>query len=147
MSLVTVVPDFVGQAAGQLENIGSALTEATAAASAPTTEVLAPGADEVSAAITALLGSHAQQFQALSAQAATFHNQFVDLLNAGAGAYVGTEHANAATVTGGAAASSSPITDIVNGFEAWLNKPLFQAEQLAFALYRLLNGNYQFPLP
>jgi PE family protein len=40
MSLVTVAPESVAQAAGQLESIRSALTEATAAASAPTTGVL-----------------------------------------------------------------------------------------------------------
>jgi hypothetical protein len=146
MSLVTVAPEFVGQAAGQLESIGSALTEAAAAAAAPTTGVLAPAADEVSAAITALFGSHAQQFQALSAQAEMFHNQFVGLLNAGAGAYVSTELANAAAVTGGAAATS-PINEIINGAEAWLNRPLWQAQRLSYALYRSINGSYQFPLP
>jgi len=95
MSFATVVPEFVGQAAADLEGIGSALSSANAAAAAPTTGVIAPGADEVSLAITALLGTHARQYQALSAQAATFHSQFVSMLNAGAGSYVGTEVANA----------------------------------------------------
>ena len=54
MSNVMVAPEFVRQAAGQLQNIGSSLTEANAAASTPTTAVLAPASDEVSAAITAL---------------------------------------------------------------------------------------------
>jgi hypothetical protein len=58
--------------------------------------VLAPAADEVSAAITALMNSSAQEYQALSAQAATFHSQFVSLMNAGAGAYSLTEAANSA---------------------------------------------------
>jgi hypothetical protein len=146
MSLVTVAQEAVGQAAGQLQNIGSALTEATAAASAPTTGVLAPAADEISAAITALFGSHALEFQALSAQAATFHNQFVGLLNAGAGAYVSTELANAAAVNGGAAATTG-TNPIIAGVEAWLNRPLFQAEQLAFALYKSINGSGPLPFP
>ncbi len=94
MSNVMVAPEFVRQAAGQLQNIGSSLTEANAAASTPTTAVLAPASDEVSAAITALMGTHAQQFQAVSAQAAKFHSQFVGLLNTGAAAYSGTEAAN-----------------------------------------------------
>src|ERR1700758_2513143 len=94
MSSVTVVPEFVGQAAGQLETIGSTITSANAAAAAPTTGVLAPAVDEVSAAITAVLGSHAQEFQAVSAQAARFHDQFVSLLNDGAASYVSTELAN-----------------------------------------------------
>jgi hypothetical protein len=95
MSFVTVAPEFVGQAAADLESIGSALSSANAAAAAPTTGVIAPGADEVSLAITALFGTHARQYQALSAQAATFHSQFVSMLNAGAGSYLATEVANA----------------------------------------------------
>jgi len=35
MSFVTVVPEHIGHAAGQLENIGSALTAANAAAGGP----------------------------------------------------------------------------------------------------------------
>ena len=95
MSFVTVAPEFVGQAAADLEGIGSELSSAHAAAAAATTGVIAPGADEVSVAITALFGTHARQYQALSAQAATFHSQFVNTLNAGAGSYVSTEVANA----------------------------------------------------
>nr|WP_223163860.1 PE family protein [Mycobacterium simiae] len=45
--------------------------------------MLAAGADEVSAAIAALFGTHGQAYQAyraLSAQAVAFHQQFVQLL-------------------------------------------------------------------
>jgi hypothetical protein len=52
-------------------------------------------ADEVSAAVTAVFATHAQQYQALSTQAAAFHEQFVSTLNGGLGAYVRTEFANA----------------------------------------------------
>ncbi|WP_066913495.1 PE family protein [Mycobacterium interjectum] len=92
---MAVVPEFVGQAAGQLENIGAALNAAHAAAAGPTTGVVAAAGDEVSAAIAALFSSHAQQYQALNAQAAAFHCQFTNLLNAGAASYLGTEIANA----------------------------------------------------
>jgi hypothetical protein len=95
MSFVTVAPEFVGQAAADLEGIGSELSTANAAAAAATTGLIAPGADEVSLAITAIFGTHARQYQALSAQAATFHSQFVSMLNVGAGSYVSTEVANA----------------------------------------------------
>jgi PE family len=40
--------------------------------------VLSAGADEVSTAIAALFGAHAQEFQALSAQASAFHSQFTE---------------------------------------------------------------------
>jgi PE family len=106
MSFVTVAPEFVGQAAGQLENIGSELSAAHAAAAAPTTGVAAAAGDEVSAAIASLFSSHAQQFQALNAQAAAFHSQFTNLLNAGAGSYISSEIANTqAAATGGIAQS------------------------------------------
>jgi len=94
MSFLTVAPEFVGQAAADLEGIGSELSTANAEAAAATTGVLAPGADEVSLAITAMFGTHAREYQALSAQAATFHSQFVSTLNAGADSYVSTEVAN-----------------------------------------------------
>ncbi|MCV7198798.1 PE family protein [Mycobacterium angelicum] len=110
MSFVTVVPDFVGQAAGQLENVGSALNAASAAAAAPTTGLLAAAGDEVSAAIASLFSSHAQEFQAVNAQAAAFQSQFTNLLNAGAGSYLSTEVTNA-----GAAAASGDIFPSFSG--------------------------------
>ena len=73
MSFVIAAPELVTAAATDLANIGSTLTTANAAAAATTTEVVAAGADEVSAGIAALLGAHAQGYQALSAQAAAFH--------------------------------------------------------------------------
>ena len=57
--------------------IGSSLNAANAAATARTTAVISAAEDEVSAAIAAQFSCHAQQFQALSGQAATFHPQFV----------------------------------------------------------------------
>ena len=102
MSFVTVAPELIAHAAGQLESIGSALRSAHAAAAAPTTGVVAAAGDEVSAAIASLFSSHAQGFQAVSAQAVAFHSQFTNLLNAGAGSYLSTEITNAAA-TGGAA--------------------------------------------
>ncbi len=58
-------------------------------------------ADEVSAVLAQLFGSHGQQFQALAARAAAFHEQFVSLMNSGADAYLGTEVANAAQTLAG----------------------------------------------
>ncbi len=59
----------------------------TSPRSGPTSGVLAPGADEVSASIAALFDAHSQVYQALSAQAAAFHSQFVQLMNGGAAQY------------------------------------------------------------
>ena len=64
MSLLSVVPDVVATASANLENLGSALSSANAAAASQTTAIAAPAADEVSAAVTALFGAHAQEFHA-----------------------------------------------------------------------------------
>jgi hypothetical protein len=95
MSLLSVAPDIVSEASGNLQNLGSELREASAAAASQTTSVTAPAADEVSAAITALLGSHAQEFQAINAQATAFHEEFVTGLSGAAAQYASTELANA----------------------------------------------------
>lgn len=102
MSFVIAVPEFLSAAATDLANLGSTISAANAAASIPTTGVLAAGADDVSAAIAALFGAHAQAYQTISAQAATFHAQFVQTLSAGAGAYANAEAANGQASTASA---------------------------------------------
>ena len=84
MSYLVAAPEFLVSAASDLEGIRSMLGAAHAAAAAPTAAVLAAGADEVSSAIASLFSGHGQAYQALSAQAATFHQQFVQALSAGA---------------------------------------------------------------
>ncbi|MGZ4582870.1 MAG: PE family protein [Mycobacterium sp.] len=98
MSFVIAAPDLVQSAAGDLAAIRSSLMEASATASGPTTGIAAAAQDEVSTAIASLFGNFGQEFQALSAQAQAFHTQFVELMNAGAGAYVSAEAANAGQV-------------------------------------------------
>jgi hypothetical protein len=95
MSFVFATPENVAGAASDLANIGSTISSANAAALAPTSGVLAAGADEVSATIAALFGAHAQAYQALSAQAALFHEQFVQLMSGGSAQYALAEAANA----------------------------------------------------
>jgi hypothetical protein len=107
MSHLVAAPEFLASAATDLSNIGSRLSEASAAAVAPTTGVLAPAEDEVSAAIAAMFSAHGQGFQALSAQAAAFHDRFVQTLTAGARSYVGAEAANVAAFTANPPASAA----------------------------------------
>ncbi|POX82210.1 PE family protein [Mycobacterium kansasii] len=95
MSFVVAVPEFLAVAASDLADIASAVVAANTAAAAPTAGVLAAGADEVSAAIAAVFAEHATGYQTLSAQAAEFHRQFVQLLDASAGHYALAEAANA----------------------------------------------------
>ena len=95
MSYVLVAPDMVAEAAGNLAGIGSAINGANAAAAASTTQLLPAASDEASGATSALFGGYAQEYQALSAQMALFHDQFVQALTSGAGMYAATEAANA----------------------------------------------------
>ncbi|MGV7852545.1 PE family protein, partial [Mycobacterium kansasii] len=77
MSFVTASSELMVSAATDLASISSSIAQANTAAAVPTAGVLAAGADEVSAAVAAWFGAHAQACQALSTQAATFHQQFV----------------------------------------------------------------------
>jgi triacylglycerol lipase len=94
MSYVIAAPEMMTSAATDLATIGSDLSAAHTAAATQTTGLLAAAEDEVSAAIAALFSAHGQGFQALGAQAAAFHDQFVQALNAGAGSYASAETAN-----------------------------------------------------
>ena len=113
MSFVMAVPELVRGAAQDLAGLGSSLAEATASVSGPTTGIAAAAHDEVSVAIASLFGGVGQEFQALGAQAQAFHAQFVDLMNASAGAYGSAEVANAQVVLGGGA-----LGEVGQGFDA-----------------------------
>jgi PE-PPE domain/PE family len=91
-------------AATDLTNIGSTLSEANAAAATQTMRVLAAAEDSVSAAIAAMLSAHGQGYQALGAQAAAFHSQFVATLASSLSSY---QTAEASSVN----ALRSAITD------------------------------------
>ncbi len=95
MSFVLTSPESLQVAAQGLAGVGDNLAEATMSAAARTTGVVAAAEDKVSTAIAAVFGAYGQEYQALSAQAQAFHEQFVNLLRSGAGAYLGSEVANA----------------------------------------------------
>ncbi len=90
------IPDVMASAATDLAGIGSSHQRGKCGGRGdPTTRGAGRGADEVSAAIAAVFSAHGQGFQALSAQAAAFHDQFVQALNGARGAYAAAEAANA----------------------------------------------------
>lgn len=107
MSYVITDPDMMGAAADELQGIGSTLTATNTAAAAPTTGVLPPATDSVSARAAALLDAHAQQYQALSARAEAFHNQFVQTLIDAKNTYAEAEASNAAAMQ---LSSATPTT-------------------------------------
>jgi PE family len=100
MSFVSAVPDDVSSAANDLAGIASTITRANSAA-VQTTQVPAPAADQVSGLVAEFLNAHAQGYQAISAQAEDFHQQFVQALTAGGNAYATAEAANVETITNG----------------------------------------------
>ncbi len=95
MSFVVVTPDTVTAAAQDLAGIHSTLSQASAVAAGPTAGLVAAAEDQVSASVAQFFGSFGQEYQAISAQTQAFHEQFVNLLNTGAGAYLNAEAANA----------------------------------------------------
>ena len=80
MSFVTTQPEALSSAATALGGIGSSFSAQNAAAAAPTTGVVPAAADEVSALTAAQFAAHAQLYQAVAAQAAAIHEQFVNTL-------------------------------------------------------------------
>ncbi len=102
MSFVNATPEYVASAASDLAKIGSSISYANSTASTVTSAVEAAGADAVSTSISQLFGAHAAAYQAISSQAALFHQQFVQLMSGGATEYADTEAVNAAPLQAGA---------------------------------------------
>jgi hypothetical protein len=98
MSCVMAAPDMMAAAATDVAAVGSTLSAAHVAAAAPTVAVIPAAADEVSASIAHLLSRHAQDYQAVAGQAAAFHEQYVQHLNASARSYATAEGANVASL-------------------------------------------------
>ncbi|WP_415823651.1 PE family protein, partial [Mycobacterium basiliense] len=95
MSFVVVTPELVAATATELAGIGSTISAANVAVAGRTTSMLAAGADEISTAIAAVFGAHAEAYQAFSTNTAAFHDQMVRMLTAGARGYSAAEAANA----------------------------------------------------
>jgi hypothetical protein len=95
MSFLTTQPEMLVAAAGELDGIGSAMSATNAAAAAPTTGVIPAAADEVSALTAAQFVAQAGMYQAVSAQAAAIHQEFVATMAASSWSYAATEAANA----------------------------------------------------
>src|SRR6516164_10103571 len=123
MSFVFAAPETVASAASNLSNLGAALRAAHLTAAPSTTSVVAAAGDEVSAAISALFGNYGQEYQALSARMAAFHDQFVQTLSGGGAMYAAAEAANVSPL---AALKSPAASQAANGpIEQLTGRPLF----------------------
>jgi len=98
LSYVFVQPPLLDAAAAELAGIGSTLSEATAAAAAPTTAIATAAADEVSTALANLFGAFGQEYQAISAQLGSFYAELTDRLTATANLYINSEAINISTL-------------------------------------------------
>lgn len=95
MSFVTTQPEMLSAAARDLQSIGSVVSAENASAASPTTGLTPAAADEVSVLTAASFVGHAHMYQAICAQAAAIHEQFVATLGVSAQSYAATEAANA----------------------------------------------------
>jgi len=109
MSYLTAHPDSMATAAADLEEIGSAIGAANSAAASRTTSLVAAARDEVSAATAALFNTYAAEYQAVVAQASSFHDHMVQLLAGSGLAYAETEIAN--TLLGASGGAASPAAN------------------------------------
>lgn len=112
MAFAVVAPDVMQATATEVADIASRLSTASAAAATHTTAVAAAAGDEVSAAIALFFSNHGQAFQALHAQAASFHGQFAQALAAGAETYASAEVGNA-----------SLLQNLGQQLQEWVNAP------------------------
>ena len=109
MAYLTTQPQIMATAAADVEEVGSAISAARAAAGSRITALLAPAADEVSAAVTKLFGAYGDAYQAVLKQAAAFHGEFTRALAAAGNAYANAERANAAAISQQLANAVAPI--------------------------------------
>ncbi|MDT5147768.1 MAG: hypothetical protein QOC58_2413 [Mycobacterium sp.] len=122
-SYVIAAPEALTVASGNLTGTGEALKGAAAAAAPSTTGIVAAAGDEVSAAISNLFGSYAQEFQTLTAQATLFHSHFERAVSAAAATYAAAEAANASAVQ--TLAQQAESLGIFSPVERLLGHPLF----------------------
>jgi hypothetical protein len=124
MSNVVAAPETMAAAATDLDSVGSMISEAHTTAAPPTVALVPAAADEVSAATAKLFGGYAQEFHAVSAQAAAFHEQFVEHLRTSAGSYAGAEAANVASLQPSTGIVGSIFDTLDVAFKGFLVKVL-----------------------
>jgi PE family len=95
MLYVTTHPEALTATAATLAGVGATMSAQNSAAAAPTTGVLPPAADQVSALAALQFAVHAEMYQAISAHAEAIHQQMVDTLHTNALTYAAAEAANA----------------------------------------------------
>ncbi|AGC64065.1 PE family protein [Mycobacterium liflandii 128FXT] len=122
-------PQAMTATATEVAEIGLAINQADLAVAGPTTGLAAAAADEVSEAIATLFDNYAQGYQAVSRQAAAFHDAFAQTLFAASDSYVRAEAAAVKALAG----LTEPVANL---FAPVLSGP----ESVAASATALLSG-------
>lgn len=111
MGYLSTQPPVLAATAADVAALGSTIDEVKMAAARTTTGVAAAAGDEVSAAISTVFNTFAQQYQAILGRAAVFHSEFALALAAAGNAYANAEAAGvAALATTTATGGTAPVT-------------------------------------
>ncbi|WP_155769689.1 PE family protein, partial [Mycobacterium asiaticum] len=117
MSFLAASPDLLAAAAANLDSLGSSINAANGAWAGPISTLLPAARDEVSAAIAALFGTHAQGYQAIASEAEAFHQNFIRALSSAGSAYSTAETVNASPL--------QAVSDLINApSQALFQRPL-----------------------
>jgi hypothetical protein len=112
MTYMLMHPQLMMTAAADAAELGSALSQAHAAAAGRITDVAAAAADEVSEATATLFSGYARAYQAVTAQAEAFHNAFTQALGSAADSYVNAEAAASRAFGAFAALAQAPLAPV-----------------------------------
>ncbi len=115
MEFLVTAPEILATTAADVGKIRSALTDANANAAGRTTALVAAAKDEVSEAIAKLFGGYGQQYQAVLAKAATFHDEFTRALGGAGSTYANAETTNAALLATEAPQAQQIVALIMGG--------------------------------
>lgn len=96
MSYVLTTPSLLTATASNLTSIGASMTSQNDAVAAPTTQVPAPAADQVSTLVATQFATHGLAYQTVASMATQVHEAFVRALAAAGTDYAITEAVNAA---------------------------------------------------
>ena len=118
MTYVLTEPQTLTSVATDIEELGSTLTAANAAAASPIAGLAPAAADEVSDAIAKLFAAYGRQYQAVATRAAAFHTEFTETVAAAGSAYAAAE-ADAQALLGGTGA-----TQTANSLKSLMTSPL-----------------------
>jgi hypothetical protein len=152
MSAVMTLPELMAGGATDLAAIGSTLDAAHLAVAPATVTVPPAAANEVLTAVAQVFSQCAQEYYAVAGQAASFHDQFVQTLSAGATSYASAEATNIGllqplnlfdSVQSEVLSLVNAVQPVLTGLFAVLNRLLFIAVIVALLIAMLINSMLQ----